>query len=326
MTSKLEQGRDSAVGQPTLSHMALLLLAVFAVSSSAALVRWTDVSAITIAFWRTFGGALILAGPAWRIRQERAIPANRNGRAGWLFSAVAGTALALHFATWLTSLELTSAAASLTLAATAPIFVAGWWWLNGRPPSARAWVAIAVAIVGVAVIAGGSLLEDATNLRGNALALIGAVTAAAYMVAGERAQEELPIATYAFRAYFSAAVVLTVIAAVSGDALWSGAGNSAAWDRKTVLALVLFVVGPQLLGHTVLNSLLPRIGSLSVTMALLAEPILGSLLVWLWFSEVPTAAVWIGAPLVIGGLAFQLWDQARGVREGSWWPAPADRP
>jgi drug/metabolite transporter (DMT)-like permease len=106
------------------------------------------VSPIALSFWRTAGGALVLAVPAAASRQ-RPMGTQR------LLVVVAGAALALHFASWLASLELTSVAASVTLVSCAPLLIAGFLALTGRRPSRRTWLAIAAALAGTALITGG---------------------------------------------------------------------------------------------------------------------------------------------------------------------------
>lgn len=274
-----------------------MIVAIIAVSSSAVLVRLADAPAEALAFWRTAGGALILAPAARR-------SSSTVDRRHWVAIGVAGAALALHFSTWLASLELTSVAASVTLVTTAPLMIAIGAVVIGRRPPLATWIAIAVAIVGAAVIALGGEAGDAAGggtdpALGNVLALIGAAAMATYLVAGDRVRSSVSTAAYAARAYAVAALVLAGYAAATGLALWG-------YDRRTWLAIGGMILGPQLAGHTMLNLLLDRLGSVTVSTLLLAEPVGAGLLVWLLFGELPPAAAWIGGPLVIGAVALQL--------------------
>ncbi len=270
--------------------LSLVVVAVLAVSSSAVLVRWADAPAEALAFWRTAGGAILLAPAAARS------PTTPDRRAWWGI-VVAGGALAVHFSTWLASLELTSVAASVTLVTTAPLMIAVGAALVGRRPPRRTWLALAVAIAGVAVITlGGSEPGSGAGsdpALGNGLALVGAAAMAVYLVAGDRVRGGLTTAAYAARAYAVAAIGLAVYAPLAGIDLWG-------YDRRTWLAIAALIVGPQLAGHTVLNLLLERLGSVTVSTLLLAEPVGAGLLVWLLFAEVPPLAAWIGAPSTNG--------------------------
>ncbi|MCV4820426.1 hypothetical protein OFM15_30565, partial [Escherichia coli] len=54
--------------------------------------------------------ASLLLLPAWR-----ALRGARLGRGAWVYAVLAGVFLALHFATWITSISFTSIAVSTTL-------------------------------------------------------------------------------------------------------------------------------------------------------------------------------------------------------------------
>jgi drug/metabolite transporter (DMT)-like permease len=279
----------------------LLGVAILAIASSAVLVRWADAPAIALAFWRTLGGAVLLGPAARRSRRMRA-PQLDGERPPSTAAAivVAGLALAVHFSTWLASLEMTSVAASVTIVSSAPIFVAligtAAGTLRLRPKN---WAIIGVALGGVAIITGGDLGSGGDHLRGDLLALIGAIAMAVYLVFGDRARATLDTSTYAARAYGVAAIGLVPAAVVTETPLWG-------FDRRTWLVIGAMVLGPQLCGHTVLNLLLRRLGSLTVALALLAEPFGASVLTWLIFAEVPPAGAWIGGPIVVAALALHL--------------------
>lgn len=309
--------RTRVAGAHQVVPVALLVIAILAISSSAVLVRWAEAPAVSLSFWRTAVGALVLAPMA----RWSATPGPRSAHAGsspaipWGPIVLAGLALAVHFATWLASLELTSVGASVTLVSTAPIFLAGWLAATGRRPPPRALLATALAIAGTVVITGGDALADDQSLVGDALALVGAAAMAVYLVAGARVREQLSTTAYASRAYLVAAAALLPVALLTGQPL-------AGYDGGTWLAIAAMVLGPQLAGHTLFNHLLGRLGAVTVALALLVEPAGAAALTWMALGEVPTLAVAIGAPIVIAGLALQVLgnrpqDDERAARSSS---------
>ena len=291
--------------RPTPGDLGLLLLAVIAISSSAVLTRWAAAPALALAFWRTAGGALALGPGAIRSGYR---PDRRRG----VLLVGAGLALAIHFAAWLESIERTSVASSVTLVAVAPLFVTLWRFkaagsgpepdLADRP-TRQTWLALALTIVGAVVLTGGGALDEPGRLDGDGLAIVGAIAMAVYLLIGERLRTELPTAVYAAPTYAVAAIGLLAAALVSGTQLTG-------FDQKTWLAIGLMTLGPQLGGHTVLNLLLYRLGSITVSLALLAEPIGASVLAWLALGEAPPAAAWLGTPLVLLGLGLQITSRA----------------
>lgn len=271
-----------------------MAIAAVSIASSAVLVEVAEASAVALAFWRCLGGALLLAPAAARSGVSSAhllrcrIPL-----------LVGGLALGLHFATWLESLERTSTAASVTLVTTAPIFVVAGSWLAGRRPSSRMLFAVAIAVAGAIVLTGGDLIRNPGSVDGDLLALAGAVCMAVYLLVGGRLRSELGTASYAAPVYAVAALALIPTALIGGVALTG-------FDSQTWLAIGAMIVGPQIGGHTVLNHLLGRIGSVLVSMILLAEPIVASLLTWIFFGEVPPSTAWIGTPIVLLGMGLAI--------------------
>ena len=333
----------STLGSLSGADLAILVAAIVAISSSALLVRYADASAVALAFWRTLGGGLFLwAADRWLrsgsdpIDPTRSSSPTRAGqrrptRAQWLRIGVAGLALAVHFAAWLASLELTSVAASVTLVATAPLMIALYDAVGGRRPTMMTWIAVVLAIAGSAVITLGDLAEGADQLAGGAttdatvpfglsatvwgdiLALVGAAAMAVYLVVGAELRGRLSTTAYASRAYTTAAVVLGAWAMVSRVSL-------VGFNPQTWLAIAAMTAGPQLVGHTGLNHLLRRLGSLTVSLALLVEPVAASLLVWAFLGEIPPSSAVVGAPIVIGAVALHLVGHR--VANGSIRPDP----
>jgi len=84
-------------------------------------------------------------------------------RQGWLRSRSsvltalgAGLFLGLHFATWITSLQLTTVASSVVLVTTTPVFAAIFSArLLGERAGSKAWAGIVLSVAGSALIAWG---------------------------------------------------------------------------------------------------------------------------------------------------------------------------
>ena len=100
-----------------------LFLGILAVSTAAIFIRYAQVYApsLVIATYRLSIAAILLAPVAYfRHRAElRALK-----RKELLLALFSGFFLALHFATWITSLEYTTVASSVVLVTTTPLWVA----------------------------------------------------------------------------------------------------------------------------------------------------------------------------------------------------------
>ena len=273
---------------PEWAAWGLLALGVASVSVSAILIRYAeDAGPMAISFWRCTAGALVLAPFArW----------NRRGvsRSNLTLSVVAGLFLAVHFATWISSVNLTTIAVSVLLVSTTPVWTAlAVWILYRERLKGPGWIGIALTLVGAGLIGGGDF--EGSTTTGNLLALIGGVTVGGYLLAGARARRDLGIVEYAVIAYAIAAVVLLPICLAVGETLWG-------YGAQTWWAIAGLVVGPQLLGHTVINATLRNLDATTIAVTIMFEPIIATALAYVLFDEVPSALIYPGGVLILIGI------------------------
>lgn len=271
-----------------------LALAVLAVSTAAPLVRAAEPApALTVAATRIALAGLILAVIAGRsLGCLRAL----SGR-DRLRIALSGLLLAAHFGTWITSLYFTSTTAAVTLVATQPVFAAilGYLLIGDRV-TMREGVGIAIAGGGCLLLAGGDLFVSSDALVGDALAMVGAVTAAGYLALGRSLRERLPLWPYLAAVHLVAGSLLLIAAFVSG-ARWAG------FSAIDYAAMVAGALIPSLLGHTLLNWSVRRAPTHLVSLAILGEPVGAAALAWLFFGEIPPTHAAAGGAVILAGIA-----------------------
>ena len=257
---------------------------VLAVSAAAIFIRLAEAPALAVAFWRCALGATLLLPPA--LLRRDGFP---RGRA--LYAAVAsGVALGAHFGFWISSLGYTSVAASVVLVSTQPVYVAILaYLLFGERTSPLSFAGILVALAGTAVIAGDGSVGSAA-IFGNALALVGAITVAIYVVIGRSSRTGgVGVLPYSIVVYSAAALTLLGATLFSGQRLWG-------YSAETWFWLLAITLGPQIMGHTVFNWALRYVEASIVSGTVLTEPVISALLAWLILSERP------GLPTVLGGI------------------------
>ena len=271
--------------------LVVLAVALAGVSFGSIFVRLAAAPAMAIALWRmTLASAVVL--PAALATRR---PGASRTRREVVLAAAAGGLLALHFGSWMTSLQFTSVASSVLLVNTAPVFVALLSWLTGRDrPTVRTWVAVGLASAGAAVIASGAM-DDRTSLMGALLALGGAVAMAGYLMLAREAQRRLAYLPYVTVAYVTAALVLWAAVLISGTQ-WH------AFSQQTWAVLVAMALVSQLVGHGGYNWSLRHLQPAFVSVALTGEPVLASVLAW-WLLDEPLGARTMGGGLlVLGGI------------------------
>lgn len=270
----------------------MLGVALAAVSTSGPLVREAAAPTLSIAFWRTFLACVLIVPVAW-VRHRTALRA--LGRDEWRRAALAGAFLGLHFGTWVPSLSFTSVASAVALTCTQPVWAAVMARARGEHIARGAWIGIGVALLGALVLTGVDLSLSARALFGDALALAGGVFAAAYVTVGSDARRTMSTTVYTSVCYPVAAVALLVACLVGGQ-------NLTHYSAHTWWILVAITVGPQLLGHSLVNRVLRTISATTVSVTILFEIVGATLIAWWWFGERPTAGAYPAAVLIAAGV------------------------
>jgi drug/metabolite transporter (DMT)-like permease len=279
--------QDKVWGRVALPAVAV---GVLAVSAAAIFIRLAEAPAVAVAFWRCALGAAVLLPPAVA-RRER-FPKGRE-----LYVGVAsGVALGAHFGFWISSLDYTSVAASVVLVSTQPVFVAILaYLLFGERTSPLSFAGILVALAGTALIASDGSVGSAA-LLGNALALVGAVTVAVYVLIGRSSRTAgIGVLPYSIVVYATAALTLFVAALLFDARLWGYSGETWFW-------LGAITLGPQIMGHTVFNWALRYVEASIISGTILAEPVISALLAWMILSERPGTPTILGGAVVLAGL------------------------
>lgn len=275
--------------------------AVVVVSTASILIRLAQAegaSSLTIAAVRLGLAAVVLAPIAW-LRAGTEIRQLKRRELG--LCLLSGAFLAVHFWSWITSLEHTSVASSAALVTTNPLWVglASWVLLRERPAVA-ALAGIGLTLVGSLLIfaadVGGAESESGRiPLLGNTLALIGAISASGYLLVGRALRARISLVAYVWLAYTAAAVLL--IAALAATSASLTTLTAPAWGFMALLAL-----GPQLIGHTSFNWALRRLTATFVAVSILGEPLGSAILAWIFFDEHFTAFQFAGFFLLLTGI------------------------
>lgn len=273
--------------------LACLVLGVVAVSWGAPLARLTDAVPLSVAALRmSLAAGLLLLGRA--VIGAPLVPPRRRGA-----TVLAGVFLGAHFGSWIPSLWLTSVSASVVLVSTGPLFLlAASPFVLGVGITVRNLASVGLAVAGVAVIAGGDYALSARAVMGDLLALAGAACMAGYLIVGKRLRGDVSLGGYLGTVYGVAALLLLGACGASATPLLPR--NTLSW-----LPLVGMAIGPTLVGHSTLNWALAHLEAYQVNLAVLLEPVLATVWVWLLLGESPPLHVLPGGLLVLAGLALE---------------------
>jgi drug/metabolite transporter (DMT)-like permease len=285
---------------PPFHPLVGIALGIGVVSTASIAIRYAQgyAPSIVIAAWRLSVASLVLI-PFLLTRERPRLRALTRGEVG--LALASGIFLALHFATWVTSLEYTTVASAVVLVSTMPLFVAMLAPLTIHEPITRSVVTgLALALAGGFVIAlsdaaGPFDLGDGSALRGDLLAVAGALAGAGYLLIGRRLRRTLSLVAYIGLSYSTAAAVLVLWMILAGQAAFG-------YPLEAYALMVFLGLGPQLLGHTSFNWALRYLPASVVGVTLLGEPVGSSILAYFLLDERPTPLKLGAMALILGGI------------------------
>ncbi len=275
-------------------RLVVLGLGVAAISCAAVLVRLAEAPPIAVAAFRlVFASVVLLPVGFLYARSEM----TRLMQGEWRLLAVAGVLLALHFALWIASLSYTTVASSVVLVTATPLFVAvASWFLFHERLRRATFGGIAISAVGAVLIGQAGWQYGGLVPSGNALALLAAMAMAGYLLIGRRIRRTAGLLAYSTVVFSVAALVLVVVALVSGTPF-------VGYSRATYVAMVALALVPQIMGHMSLNWALRFVPATMVTVAVLGEPVGASVLAALVLAEIPSVIEIAGGVLMLFGIA-----------------------
>ncbi len=288
---------------PHAKGLLITILGVLVLTPDSLLIRLVSADAWTLTFWRgvlyalgmSAAVAVLYRGRAWE--QFVAL-----GRAGLLIGVIFG----IGKVTFIISITHTTAANTLFIVSTSPLFAAIFAWLLMREPVARlTWLAIGFALLGIGVIASEGL--DKGSVIGNIAALLTALVLGICFAMARRYRELNVIPAMALSGLISALLVVPLASPLSVAA-----------SDVAALGLMGLVVLPLSFGLIFIG---PRfIPAPEVSLVLLLEAVLGPYWVWLALGEEPSVRTLVGGTVVLATLAVHSALRLARNRGGAWAP------
>lgn len=292
---------------PTQAYL-VLLMGIVAASLAAIFIRFAqaeNVPSLVIAMSRLGLATFILTPFTWK---QYWYELRQLGWVDLLLAALSGVWLAVHFATWITSLELTSVLVSTILVSTTPLWAAVLEWIFLKVRIGK-WIIIGLAVA----LAGGILIAFAdstgSNLGSNPvmgalLALSAAVAMGVYLTIGRRLRGRLSLLPYIWLVYGCAAIILLVVIAAARIPVTGYSTHGYLW--LVVLALV-----PQLIGHSSFNFALKYLPATFISIASQMEGIGSAIAAFFLFDEIPVPLQIVGSIGILIGVGLASWGQTR---------------
>ena len=276
---------DQHTAMPVRPDLIRLGIGIIGIGTSGPLIAMSTMPVLTLIFWRNLGGSLLTLPFALRHSRDKA---------GMKWAVIAGVVLALHFVGFFLAMRMTTVAAGTALVALQPIFAALFVKLSGGHIPSTAWLGMIVSFVGVVLVSGVDLQISVKSFLGDLAALISAALAAVYIIAGSKAQRTLETTTYTTICYFVCSITALPMALIAGNQIFS-------FSAKEWWILLGLILGAQLLGHSMFNSVLKRVSPAIVSLIVFFEvPVSAVLAAW-WLDQRPPLGIIPGIVLILAG-------------------------
>jgi drug/metabolite transporter (DMT)-like permease len=293
----------------SIIHWICLITAVIACSSGGVwFLLLRDISPLARSWWRLLLTA-ILQIPGFIVKDWKS--ASQETKLKFMnelpILAISGLALAIHFGAWSGSLQMTSLSHSLLFVCTTPLLIVGYRCIkyvvsrkccnsysnndHVLPPTLLEVIGTIIGFIASIMLAAEAATGDTAkidenhqltaahvpaSLAGDAMATLGAAAMGIYLNVGAKVRQWMPIWMYVFPVTLIAAL-LTALASI----IVSGQRNDNFLFLTSSLVFGISLgsaVTAGILGHTLANYAVPHVGSLVVSIFLLWEPFVGSLL------------------------------------------------
>ena len=260
---------------------------VLVITPDSLLVRLISVDEWTILFWRGLLSSIAIFVVLAIVQRSRFLP-------GLLAIGRMGLGLAVMFSigtvVFILSLEMTTVANTLFIVSTAPVFAAIMAMVFLREAvSRRTWLTIACTMIGVLIIASGSVGGGPGSPLGDLAALVTAVSVAGTFTVARRFRHVSMVPAMGLSGLVTALIAATVsppMALSQSDTVYLAAMGLVVIP----LSFSLMTIGPRYLPAP------------EVSLILLLEAVLAPLLIWLVLQEYPGNASLLGGVIVLGAL------------------------
>ncbi|MBL8132682.1 MAG: DMT family transporter [Anaerolineae bacterium] len=295
-----------------------LIAAVFAGASAAIFTRLAQAEgapSLLIAAFRLTLSALILTPIALtRHRREIAdlLSPTRRADLGW--AAFSALLMALHFSTWITSLEYTSVLIGTVLVTSSPLWTGVFESVFFRLRLSRGIIfGLLAGLAGNLVLTlSGSNGSGGSNMAlGGALALIAAVAIALQRTFSRPLRQRLSLVPFLWLLFGLGGLALIVVLVFTQTPVTGFSPMGYFW-------MVMVTLFPQLIAHSAFNYALRYMPATHVSMLIQVQPIFSTAAAYLIFDEQPSLGQLAGGTIIVVGVfVAMLWHARDSARSGA---------
>jgi drug/metabolite transporter (DMT)-like permease len=267
-----------------------LITGVFAISTSPIIVKLAGVPGTSTAFYRVFIGCLVLI--PWFMLHKPTLP---TGKALWAIIA-GGLFFGVDLVLWNESLLRAPATSATLMANNAPLWVGlASMFIFKEQLTRNYWIGLALAMVGMVVVAGGDLQLNPADLNGIILALGASFCYAGYILSTRHARGSMDTVTFMVWSLAIASLVILPFAVALDAPLWG-------FSTTTWVLIIILGLFAQTIGWLAINYALGHLPASITSVTLLGQVVIAALLAVPLLGEPIRESQIVGGLLIIGGI------------------------
>lgn len=260
-------------------------------------VKSVQAHGVLVGFYRLLFASLMMAVPAWLMRQPQPEKSKKSKQEEWGWSVLGGVCFAFNIGLWCSALNYTSASAVTLLDNTAPVWVGlVSWLLLGLKQQRNFWLGLVITLIGAALMIGMDFNQGPSGqVTGNLIALASGFAYGMYILVTHRARRIVGSFQYSFRVNVFGSLVL----------LMAGAGLglfNQMLSAQAYFLIFLMALSSQVIAWLLVNHALGDLPAAAASIALVGQPIVTTLWAWLLLGEVPTSLQAVGGLVCLAGI------------------------
>jgi len=280
-----------------------LALGILCISIFPILVRLHLTNGLISAFYRMFIAAVLLL-PYVIINEKFKLPPTKTT----LLAVVCGVVFATDIAIWNVAIQKSSATQATLLANLSPVWVGiGSFLVLKNKPSINFWIGTAIALMGMVILVGFETFAQLNFDLAFVFALLSGMLYATYILISKNILSKVDILSFMSIVLVSSSLFLGLICAITEER-FTGFSNTA-W-------LVLFIQGAvcQLTAWLLISYSTKHLQATRVSLSLLGQAVLATLLAWIFLDEKMSWFRIIGAVFLLLGIRITFYNKPIGFK------------
>ncbi|ESU29654.1 protein of unknown function DUF6 transmembrane [Flavobacterium limnosediminis JC2902] len=277
-----------------------LLIGIFCISVFPILVKWTPVSGLSSAFYRmTIAAAVAL--PIVLLRKKLEMPNRKTA----LIILLCGICFGSDIAVWNIAIQQSSATQATLLTNLAPVWVGlGMYFFLPNKPNRNFWIGACVAVIGMIVLIGYETFYQLKFDIGFIFGILSGVFYATYILLSKYVLNQMPPISFMTYSMLVSSVFLAIICLIFEQPFYG---------FSTTVWSVLFVQGIlcQLIAWTLISFATQKMEANRVSLSLLSQVLITSVIAWLFLKETITLQMIIGGIIILFGIRITFYKSER---------------